>query len=91
MGEESVTNEEIISTTDAVINNYLVGASTAEAIKPKMAFDGPELRADSLDMVELIMAFEEQFNIEIPDHEAEQVKTVADAHNLIIRLVNGNG
>jgi len=37
------------------------------------------LNADSLDIVELVMAFEEQFNIEIPDDEAEKIRTVGDA------------
>jgi acyl carrier protein len=38
-----------------------------------------DLGADSLDQVELIMAFEEAFDIEIPDEEAEKIKTVQDA------------
>ena len=37
-----------------------------------------ELGADSLDIVELIMAFEEEFNIEIPDEAAEKIKSVQD-------------
>lgn len=37
------------------------------------------LGADSLDIVELIMAFEEEFDLEIPDSEAENIKTVNDA------------
>ena len=37
-----------------------------------------ELGADSLDIVELIMAFEEEFGIEIPDEAAEKIKTVQD-------------
>ncbi len=37
------------------------------------------LNADSLDIVELIMAFEEAFNIEIPDDQAEKIRTVDDA------------
>ena len=37
-----------------------------------------ELGADSLDIVELIMAFEEEFNVEIPDDVAEKIKTVKD-------------
>ena len=37
------------------------------------------LNADSLDIVELIMAFEEAFNIEIPDDEAEKIRTVGNA------------
>ena len=37
------------------------------------------LNADSLDIVELVMAFEEAFNIEIPDDEAEKIRTVSNA------------
>lgn len=38
-----------------------------------------ELNADSLDIVELIMALEEEFDLEIPDEEAEKIKTVGQA------------
>ena len=38
-----------------------------------------DLGADSLDTVELVMAFEEEFNIEIPDEAAEKIKKVGDA------------
>ncbi|MFC1504545.1 acyl carrier protein [Spirochaetota bacterium] len=38
-----------------------------------------DLGADSLDAVELIMAFEEEFGIEIPDEDAEKIKSVGDA------------
>ena len=38
-----------------------------------------DLGADSLDTVELIMAFEEEFEIDIPDEDAEQMRTVGDA------------
>ncbi|HEY8350502.1 MAG TPA: acyl carrier protein [Clostridia bacterium] len=38
-----------------------------------------DLGADSLDIVELIMALEEEFDIEIPDSEAEKISTVGDA------------
>ncbi|MBA7573695.1 acyl carrier protein [Candidatus Atribacteria bacterium 1244-E10-H5-B2] len=37
------------------------------------------LGLDSLDIIELIMAFEEEFNLEIPDKDAEKIKTVGDA------------
>jgi acyl carrier protein len=42
-----------------------------------------DLGADSLDIVELVMAMEEEFEIEIPDEEAENIKTVGDAINYI--------
>ena len=42
-----------------------------------------DLGADSLDTVELVMAFEEEFGCEIPDEEAEKIATVQDAVNYI--------
>ncbi len=42
-----------------------------------------DLGADSLDTVELVMAFEEEFGIEIPDHAAENILTVQDAIDYI--------
>jgi acyl carrier protein len=42
-----------------------------------------DLGADSLDIVELVMALEEDFDIEIPDEDAERIKTVNDAVNYI--------
>lgn len=38
-----------------------------------------DLGADSLDVVELVMAFEEEFDVEIPDEDAEDIRTVEDA------------
>jgi len=38
-----------------------------------------DLGADSLDVVELVMAFEEEFDVEIPDEDAENIRTVEDA------------
>jgi acyl carrier protein len=42
-----------------------------------------DLGADSLDIVELVMAFEEEFNVEIPDDAAEKISTVKDAIEFI--------
>ncbi|HSM92718.1 MAG TPA: acyl carrier protein [Anaeromyxobacteraceae bacterium] len=42
-----------------------------------------DLGADSLDIVELVMAMEEEFEVEIPDDEAEKIKTVQDAVSFI--------
>ncbi|MDP2182598.1 MAG: acyl carrier protein [Actinomycetota bacterium] len=43
-----------------------------------------DLGADSLDIVELVMALEESFGVSIPDEEAESIKTVGDAVNYIV-------
>jgi acyl carrier protein len=45
-----------------------------------------DLGADSLDLVELIMAMEESFDIEIPDEDAEKIVTVQDAVDYVIKL-----
>ncbi len=42
-----------------------------------------DLGADSLDTVEMVMAFEEEFSIEIPDEDAEKIKTVQNAYDYI--------
>ncbi|HHT45585.1 MAG TPA: acyl carrier protein [Fastidiosipila sp.] len=42
-----------------------------------------DLNADSLDIVELVMAMEQEFDISIPDEEAERIRTVGDAVNFI--------
>ena len=49
-----------------------------EKVTPEASFV-EDLGADSLDTVELVMAFEEEFGIEIPDEDAEQLQTVGDA------------
>jgi len=49
-----------------------------EKVTPESSFVD-DLGADSLDTVELVMAFEEAFNIEIPDEDAEKIVTVKDA------------
>ena len=46
-----------------------------------------DLGADSLDRVELVMAFEEEFQIEIVDEDAENITTVEEAHNYIKSVV----
>jgi acyl carrier protein len=53
-----------------------------EEVTPTASFVD-DLGADSLDQVELIMAFEEEFDLEIPDEDAEKITTVADAVNYI--------
>jgi acyl carrier protein len=53
-----------------------------EKVTPEASFID-DLGADSLDIVELVMAFEEEFNVEIPDDAAEKITTVKDATDYI--------
>ncbi len=48
-----------------------------------------DLGADSLDTVELVMAFEEEFDVEIPDEAAEKIATVRDAVDFLKQHVEG--
>jgi len=54
-----------------------LGVSKEEAI-PKASFID-DLGADSLDIVELVMSLEEEFDVEIPDDDAEKIQTIGDA------------
>lgn len=58
-----------------------LGVDEAE-VTPNASFVD-DLGADSLDTVELVMAFEEAFDLEIPDEDAEKIKTVQDAVDYI--------
>ena len=58
-----------------------LGVDEAKAVSEASFID--DLGADSLDTVELVMAFEEEFNIEIPDDAAEKILTLQDAVNYI--------
>ena len=48
-----------------------------------------DLGADSLDIVELVMEFEKEFNIDIPDEDAEKLRTVGDAIGYLTQKVAG--
>ena len=58
---------------------------TADQIKPETDFV-QDLGADSLDTVELVMAFEEEFGVEVPDEEAEKLQTVGD----VVKYIEAN-
>ena len=64
---------------DIIINELGV---EAEKVTREASFV-EDLGADSLDTVELVMAFEEEFGMEIPDEEAEKLQTVGDAIDYI--------
>ena len=53
-----------------------------DQVTPEARF-GDDLDADSLDLVELVMALEEEFGIEVPDEELEGLETVGQAYDLV--------
>ncbi len=65
-----------------------LGVDEAE-VTPNASFVD-DLGADSLDTVELVMAFEEAFEIEIPDEDAEKIRTVKDAADYINAHAKGS-
>jgi acyl carrier protein len=71
---------------DIIINELGV---EPEKVTPEASFV-EDLGADSLDTVELVMAFEEEFGMEIPDEEAEKLQTVRDAVNYIQAHAQGS-
>ncbi|MDA0930943.1 MAG: acyl carrier protein [Flavobacteriales bacterium] len=71
---------EIAARVKAIIVDKL-GVEEAE-VKPEAKFTD-DLGADSLDTVELIMEFEKEFNITIPDEQAEKISTVGEAISYI--------
>ena len=66
--------------TDAQVKEIIIDqlGVNEDQVKPEASFID-DLGADSLDTVELVMAFEEKFDIEIPDEDAEKMRTVGDA------------
>ena len=69
-------NNEIFDRVKKIIINHL-GVEEAKVTEVASFID--DLGADSLDQVELVMAFEEEFGIEIPDEAAEKITTVGNA------------
>jgi len=69
---------------------HLLGFSDADknGIEPEDELEG-KLGMDSLDKIELVMALEEEFEIMIPDEDAEKCKTVADVVALVERMTAG--
>ena len=59
-----------------------------EKLTPEASFI-EDLGADSLDIVELVMEFEKEFNIDIPDEDAEKLRTVGDAVSYLEAKVAG--
>ncbi len=75
-----MTREEIGKIVKEIIVAKL-GVSGSEVVEDASFVD--DLGADSLDTVELVMDFEEKFGLEIPDEDAEKIRTVKDAIDYI--------
>jgi acyl carrier protein len=81
----------LMASVDERVKQIIVeqlGVDEAE-VTPNASFVD-DLGADSLDTVELVMAFEEAFEIEIPDEDAEKIRTVKDAIDYITSHAKGS-
>ncbi len=81
-----MTNEELFKSIKQMIVDQL-GVDEDTLTEDSSFVD--DLNADSLDMVELVMAMEQEFDIEIPDDVAEKVATVKDAVEYVQNLMEG--
>lgn len=79
-----MTRDEIAGKVKNIIVEQL--GVNPEEVKDEASFID-DLGADSLDTVELVMALEEEFNAEIPDEDAEKLRTVGEAINYIDQKV----
>ncbi len=73
-----MTKEEAVAKLKAIVSDRL--DVEADQVTPEKSFV-EDLGADSLDIVELIMGIEEEFDIEIPDEDAEKLTSVGEAMN----------
>jgi acyl carrier protein len=80
-----MTEEEVFAKVKGLVAKQL--SIEEKQITPEASFLD-DLGADSLDTVELIMSFEEDFDIEIPDEDAEQIRKVQDVLDFIHKKLN---
>jgi len=83
--KRNIMSEDISSKVKKIVADHL-GIDEAKVLDDSSFID--DLGADSLDTVELVMAFEEEFGSEISDSEAEKILTVGDAVNFISGKAN---
>ena len=78
-------SEQVLTQIREIVVDQL-GVDEGDVV-PKATFI-EDLGADSLDIVELVMAMEEKFSVEIPDEDAEAIRTVSDAMDYIQKRAN---
>ena len=79
-----MTKEEVVAKLKAIVSDRL--DVEADQVTPEKNFV-EDLGADSLDIVELIMGIEEEFEIEIPDEDAEKLSSVGEAMNYTLSKI----
>ena len=80
-----MSNDELVQKVKDLIHESL-GVKKDDVVASASFID--DLNADSLDIVELVMTIEKEFDIEIPDDEAEKIRTVQDAVDYIVAHVS---
>lgn len=80
----NMTKEEVVAKLKAIVSDRL--DVEADQVTPEKNFV-EDLGADSLDIVELIMGIEEEFDIEIPDEDAEKLTSVGEAMNYTLSKI----
>ncbi len=80
-----MSRDEVVQKVQDIIAESL-GVKRSEVVSSASFID--DLNADSLDIVELVMTIEKEFDIEIPDDEAEKIRTVQDAVDYIVNHVS---
>ncbi len=82
---EAMTETQVFEKLQDIVAKQLT--MKPEVIKPTSSFT-EDLDADSLDVVELVMTFEEEFDVPIEDEAAGEMTTMQDAVNYILKQVN---
>lgn len=86
MATEKTGEHSIEEKVRAIIVEQL--DANADEVVPEALFV-EDLGADSLDLVELVMQMEDEFDVEIPDEDAENIRTVQDAINYVQQHIDG--
>jgi acyl carrier protein len=80
--QQAPTYEEVVERIRAALAQMEI----ADADQARLDATWDDLDVDSLDLVEMVRTLEDEYGLEIPDSELENVETVADAAKLIVRL-----